>query len=103
MGDDRLCPAYNLSNSRIHIRDSDFALHDGLLPKNIAQGKIQHQFAVLSEKAGIPKKAFDKMVEVMMSKQDLVEELTFASYLDDTTKRNYWQSYQGRLKQLLKA
>lgn len=103
LGDYRLSPAYDLVNSRIHIRDSDFALHDGLLPKSIAQGKILHQFALLSEKAGIPKKVFDKLVEVMMSKKELVEELTFASFLDDTTKRNYWQSYQGRLKQFQKA
>ena len=25
-----------------------------------------------------------------------------ASFLNDTTKRNYWQSYNGRLKQLSK-
>ncbi|QQS50531.1 MAG: HipA domain-containing protein [Bacteroidota bacterium] len=51
MGDFRLSPAYDLLNSRIHIEDKDFALDDGLLPRNLAQGKIKHQFEVLS---GIP-------------------------------------------------
>lgn len=102
-GDYRLSPAYDLVNSRIHIRDSDFALHDGLLPSSIARGKIRHQFAVLAEKADISGKVFDKIAGVMISNKDLVEELIFASFLDDATKRNYWQSYQGRLKQFLKT
>jgi len=102
LGDYRLSPAYDLFNSRIHLRDSDFALYDGLLPKNIAQGKIQHQFSVLADKAGIIKPVFDRIVASMLSNSALVEKLTFASFLDDTTKRNYWQSYQGRIKQLIK-
>lgn len=103
MGDYRLSPAYDLVNSRIHIRDSDFALHEGLLPKRYAQGKLQQQFSVLAEMAGIRKTVFDKMLKTMLSNEDLVETLTFASFLDDTTKRNYLQSYQGRLKQLSKT
>lgn len=103
LGDYRLSPAYDLVNSRIHIRDNDFALHDGLLPINIAQGKIQQQFSVLADKAGITKSVFDKTVGTMLSNEELIEKLTFASFLDDTTKKNYWQSYQGRLKQLIKT
>lgn len=103
LGDYRLSPAYDLVNSRIHIGDSDFALHEGLLPRNTAQGKIRHQFAVLAEKAGISGKIFNKIVGVMLSNKDLVKALIFASFLNDTTKRNYWQSYQGKLKQFLKT
>jgi serine/threonine-protein kinase HipA len=77
-GDYRLSPAYDLLNSRIHIEDKDFALDDGLLPRNLAQGKIGLQ-------------------------SDLVEKMVAASFLNDTTKRNYFQSFQGRLKQLTKA
>jgi serine/threonine-protein kinase HipA len=32
-----------------------------------------------------------------------VEELVQASFLDDTTKRNYLQAYQARYKQLAKT
>lgn len=102
MGDYRLSPAYDLLNSRIHITDNDFALHDGLLPKNQAQGKLSAQFFKLSEIAGISKKIFDDMLLLMLSNSDKVEKLVAASFLNDTIKRNYWQSYQARLKQLQK-
>lgn len=103
MGDYRLSPAYDLLNSRIHIEDKDFALDDGLLPRNLAQGKISIQFAKLAGNAGIREKIFNDMIKLMVSKSDGVEKMVAASYLNDTTKRNYWQSYQGRLKQLIKV
>ena len=103
MGDYRLSPAYDLLNSRIHIDDRDFALEDGLLPRNLAQGKVSKQFAILAEKAGVNEKIFNDLMALMVSNSDLVEKMVNASFLNDTTKRNYWQSYQGRLKQLIKA
>jgi serine/threonine-protein kinase HipA len=102
-GDYRLSPAYDLLNSRIHIEDKDFALDDGLLPRNLAQGKIGLQFAKLAEKAEISEKTFQEIMALMTSKSDLVEKMVKASFLNDTTKRNYLQSFQGRLKQLTKA
>ena len=103
MGDYRLSPAYDLLNSRIHIDDKDFALDDGLLPKNLAQGKVSIQFAKLAEKAGISEKVFNKILVLMLSKSDLVEKMVSASFLNETTKKNYWQCYQGRVKQLVKV
>lgn len=102
MGDYRLSPAYDLLNSRIHVEDSDFALEDGLLPRNLTQGKVSKQFAILAEKVGVNEKMFNDLMTLMVSKSDLVEKMVNASFLNDTTKRNYWQSYQGRLKQLMK-
>ncbi len=102
-GDYRLSPAYDLLNSRIHIRDHDFALEDGLLPKQLAQGKMIHQFTVLAEQAGINVKVFDRIAATILSGAEQVEQLINACFLDDTTKRNYLQAYQGRLKQLQKA
>lgn len=102
-GDYRLSPAYDLLNSRIHIEDKDFALDDGLLPKNLSQGKISKQFTVLSELAGISEKNFKSILNLMISKSEMVEKLIAASFLNDTTKKNYWQSYQSRLKQLIKG
>ena len=101
-GDYRLSPAYDLLNSRIHIEDKDFALDDGILPKNLSQGKISKQFTVLSELAGISEKNFKSILNLMVSKSNMVEKLITASFLNDNTKRNYWQSYQARLKQLIK-
>ena len=103
MGDYRLSPAYDLLNSRIHVEDKDFALDDGLLPKIIAQGKIGIQFAKLAEKAEISEKILNDIRTIMMSKSDFVERMVAASFLNNSTKRNYWQSYRGRLKQLSNA
>ena len=44
-----------------------------------------------------------KLVLHSISKSDLVEKMVAASFLNDTTKRDYFQSFQGRLKQLTKA
>lgn len=103
MGDFRLSPAYDLLNSRIHIEDREFALDDGLLPRNLGQGKISLQFAILAEQVGISGKNFNDIMALMVSKSDMVQKLTTASFLNDSTKRNYLQSYLGRLKQLMKT
>jgi len=102
LGDYRLSPAFDLLNSRVHINDRDFALDDGLLPKKMAQGKLGLQFGVLAEHAGIPEKVFVEMMELMLSQSEAVARFTFSSFLDETTQRHYWQSYQARLKQLQK-
>ena len=73
-----------------------------LLPKNISQGNFGHQFGVLAEQAGIAKKVFNETMELMLSQSDAVERFTVSSFLNETTQRNYWQFYQGRLKQLKK-
>lgn len=101
-GDYRLSPAYDLLNSRIHMEDKEFALDEGLLPKNLAQGKIRLQFAKLADEAEISERTFQDIMALMMAKSTLVEKMVAASFLNDSTKSNYFQSYQGRLKQLIK-
>ncbi|MFM9986025.1 MAG: type II toxin-antitoxin system HipA family toxin [Flavobacteriales bacterium] len=102
MGDYRLSPAYDLLNSRIHIADKDFALEDGLIPTNLSQGKISSQFAVLAKQSKISDGVFQNTMEALLSKSNEVEKMITNSFLNDSTKRNYWQAYQGRLKQLMK-
>lgn len=101
-GDYRLSPAYDLLNSRIHINDNDFALDDGLLPRSLTQGKIRIQLATLAAKASISEKVFLDIMALMASKTASVEKMVIASFLDESTKRHYFQSYQERLKQLTK-
>jgi serine/threonine-protein kinase HipA len=101
LGDFKLSPAYDLLNSRIHIEDNDFALEEGLLPTNLAQGKITNQFYILGEQAGISKKQVEKVFENLTSKQNKVLTLIEASFLNEKMKRNYTQGYQTRLKKLL--
>lgn len=101
-GDYRLSPAYDLLNSRIHIEDRDFALEDGLLPRNLAQGEIGEQFGVLAKEAEIDEHIYEELYVSMLAASSQVEKLIAASFLDATTKRSYLQSYQSRIKQLKK-
>lgn len=103
MGDSRLSPTYDLLNSRIHIEDKDFALEDGLLPKKLSQGKIRNQFITLAEQVGITEKIYNDILNTMQAQSDLVEKMVNSSFLNEKTKRNYWQSYKGRLKKLIKT
>ena len=102
MGDYKLSPAYDLLNSRIHIEDKDFALDDGLLPRNLAQGKIIQQFRILSEQSEISEKNFNAILNLMLSKSEIVKKLVEVSFLNNATKKNYWQCYQRKLKELMK-
>ena len=100
MGDYKLSPAYDLLNSRIHIEDKDFALDDGLLPKHMAKGKIHQQFSMLADQAGLSEKQFEKLFDSMLVSSNQVETLIKASFLDESTKRNFWQSYVTRINKL---
>lgn len=100
MGDYKLSPAYDLLNSRIHITDNDFALNDGLLPRNLGQGKISKQFLILAEKVGIAEKVYTDIISKMLNQSESVERMVFSSFLSESTKRNYWQSYQKRFIRL---
>ncbi len=100
LGDFKLSPAYDLLNSRIHIDDKDFALKDGLLPRDLAHGKIVKQFKALSEQAGIKEITFVEIMNSMLNQTENVERLSFSSYLDVHSQRNFFQSYLSRLKKL---
>jgi len=102
LGDFRLSPAYDLLNSRIHIEDSDFALEDGLLPKNLAKGKVREQFNVLASLVGLSTGQTETIFNNLLSNSENVALLINASYLNDRFKRNYLQAYQTRFKQLMR-
>jgi len=102
LGDSKLSPAYDLLNSRIHVEDNDFALDDNLLPKNLAQGIIIQQIKILAQQAGINEIIHNDILTTMLGNSELVEKLILSSFLNEKTKRNYYQSYQTRLKKLLK-
>ncbi|MBP2831029.1 HipA domain-containing protein [Aquimarina sp. U1-2] len=102
LGDYRLSPAYDLLNSRIHIEDKDFALDDGLVPRDKALGTIQQQFHTLGELAGISQKQVDSVFLSLTKNTDKVLGLIGNSYLSDRKKRNYEQAYLACLKRLTK-
>jgi serine/threonine-protein kinase HipA len=100
LGDFRLSPAYDLLNTRLHIEDSDFALDDGLLPKELAKGKIIQQFILLAEYADLSQGQRDGILDKLLSNSEKVVGLINASYLNDKAKRTYLQAYQTKLKKL---
>jgi serine/threonine-protein kinase HipA len=70
------------------------------LPKSLAQGTVISQIKILSEKAKINELVFNDILNTMLGKTELVVKLTFSSFLDESTQRNYFQSYQARLRKL---
>jgi len=101
LGDFRLSPAYDLVNTRMHLEDSYFALDDGLLPKNLAKGKIMQQFLLLAEHAELSQGQTDGVLDKLLSNSERVVEFIDASFLSEKAKRNYLQVYQTRLKKLV--
>src|SRR5690606_15895940 len=102
-GDFKLSPAYDLLNSGLHIDDNVFALTDGLLPPQLAQGKIAAQFFVLGEQAEIHKSQIEKIFNELTSKKDEVLALIGSSFLNGKSKKKYTQSYQTRLKKIMRS
>ncbi len=58
---------------------------------------------MLAEQARIIEKVYTNILTTMQNQSDLVEKMVNLSYLNERTKRNYWQSYQGRLKKLMEV
>lgn len=102
LGDYRLSPAYDLLNSHIHIDDSDFALDDALLPRNLAQGSVYKQFFILGNQAGLTVNQVEDLFEVLTSSSDRVDKMIASSFLNEKTKAQYKQAYQTRLNKLIK-
>ncbi|WP_199563293.1 hypothetical protein [Runella aurantiaca] len=50
--------------------------------------------------AGISETTFNHLLATLLSRSETVEKMVATSFLNEATKRNYWQAYQGRLKQL---
>ncbi|MGJ3235575.1 type II toxin-antitoxin system HipA family toxin [Marivirga sp.] len=100
LGDHKLSPAYDLLNSRMHIKDKDFALDEGLLPPALTKGKIHEQFYILGELAGISSNVINGIFSLLTSKKEEVLRLIHNSYLSEKMKRNYEQAYLTRLKKL---
>jgi serine/threonine-protein kinase HipA len=101
-GDFKLSPCYDLLNTKLHIKDSDFALEEGLLPKSIAKGSIKTQFELLAKMSKIKSTISEKIILELISNRNKVEELINSSFLTPKLQRSYLQHYQHRLKKLEK-
>lgn len=108
-GDYVLSPAYDLLNTKIHVDDSDFALNGGLFSDGFKSDEMKknnhpglHDFLELAHRFGINEKRRDKILQPYLQKQQMVEELTRRSFLNEKTKRAYLLYYQTKRNQLNK-
>jgi serine/threonine-protein kinase HipA len=101
MGDFRLSPAYDLLNTHLHVRDTAFALADGLLPVHYHPGAIRIQMLELARRADIPEAVARAILDVMLAHTDDVASLTAAAYLADDMKVDYLAQYARRRERLM--
>jgi hypothetical protein len=50
--------------------------------------------------ANIPEKMAERILEQMQANSTEIETLIQRSFLEESAQKNYYQSYQGRLKRL---
>lgn len=109
-GDYLLTPAYDLLNTSIHVDDSDFALQDGLMPKD-AWSEIykncghpcKEDFVEFGKRIGVLPKKINAIIEMFATEAPEIYELIDRSFLDDRTKRMYKRSYQERLSRFQRS
>lgn len=109
-GDHLLTPAYDLLNTSIHVDDSDFALQDGLMPKESWSDiykncghPCKEDFVEFGKRIGVLPKKINEIIEMFATENPMVYELIGRSFLDDRTKRMYKRSYQERLSRFRRS
>jgi len=107
-GDYLLSPAYDLVNTRLHVDDTDFALHKGLFAddfKSEQYKKTGHpsksDFLEFAKRIGIIESRFEKLISPFMEKQAFVEKLISHSFLSDANKRAYLLMYYTKKNYLI--
>ncbi len=108
-GDYLLAPAYDLLNTSIHVDDEDFALKEGLMPKELwsdVYTRTGHpcvaDFVAFGHHIGVLPKKLETVISMFSQENPAVKELIGYSYLNDRSKRMYWHSYQERLHRFLR-
>ena len=106
-GDYTLSPAYDLINTRLHVKDPELALKDGLFkndfmtPSFEANGFIAYDdFWEFGLKIGLLQSRFGKVLTQFRIPKSEVGAFTERSFLDHASKKFYLDSYQSRLKAL---
>lgn len=102
-GDYLLSPAYDLINTKLHIDDTDFALHKGLFADNYKSEEYKKNghpsktdFAEFAKRIGVAAGRTEKLLIPFLKKQTLVETLVNRSFLSDASKRGYLLMYQTK-------
>jgi serine/threonine-protein kinase HipA len=106
-GDYVLSPAYDLINTRLHVKDPELALKDGLFKDDYYTPSFENNgfltfddFWEFGLKIGLLKSRLLKILNDFRSLKSEVTTLTERSYLDEASKPLYLDAYQSRLKVL---
>jgi serine/threonine-protein kinase HipA len=106
-GDYGLSPAYDLINTRIHVEDTDFALSKGLFEDDFQSDYYKRNnhvcstdFKEFAKRIGIKVSRIDLLLNFFLEKYSKIETLIAHSFLDDKSKKTYWQMYLTKLNHL---
>jgi serine/threonine-protein kinase HipA len=98
-----LAPAYDLVNTRLHINDSDLALHDGLYPKDYEYPSYASygiygydDFYEFGLRIGLLPARIARMLRPFVAKQEKVYMLLEHSYLSPDARMRYLDVYEDR-------
>jgi serine/threonine-protein kinase HipA len=107
-GDYILSPAYDLICTRLHIKDTYFALKEGLFSQyedgdsslNTIGYPCSNDFVKFGYRIGIPAKRVEYILQEFRLDQTLTKQLIQQSFLDEESKELYFRFYSERLKAL---
>jgi serine/threonine-protein kinase HipA len=107
-GDYLLSPAYDLVNTKLHVDDSDFALDKGLFADNNKSAKYKKSghptktdFIEFAKRIGVAENRVEKLLQVFLEKQAMIEILVSHSFLSDVSKRGYLLMYNTKRNYLI--
>jgi len=106
-GDYQLSPAYDLVNTRIHVKDPELALKDGLFDNDYLTESFQangfhayddfYQFGI---KIGLLESRVRRILNDLSTHNEEVESMIQRSFLNSPTKEIYKVTYLERLRSL---
>ncbi|HRO42229.1 MAG TPA: HipA domain-containing protein [Flavipsychrobacter sp.] len=103
----QLSPAYDLICTRLHIDDSDFALHDGLYENDFKHPSYAHygfygydDLYDFGLKIGLLPKRISGFMQNFLAHDQKVVSLIARSFLSEELKEHYEQLYLDKLKRL---
>lgn len=108
-GDLKLSPAYDLLNTKIHVKDADFGLNDGLFKDAFKSTFFRNHghvtgsdFIEFGRRIGIQEARIDKLLQPFRDQNPLVEQLINNSFLLSPQKKTYLLGYNRKRKLLNK-
>ena len=106
-GDYILSPAYDLSNTHIHINDTDFGLNKGLFADDYQSEQFKknghaskYDFIKFGKRIGVKEKRIERVIEyysTFSKKYTNVKDMVNHSFLDESNKRAYFLYHQTKL------